>query len=189
MRGGEYVNGYLYSSVYFSGNYGWCVHASDVDAKIQSEDNIDGVDPAYLDGVTGINNRTMIMAVSAEAALVIVYMCILQIWNLIRDRRLIRGYLPTLLLPISQFCFSAGANLSAVGHSDSYSIAFFLGAILGFCLDIYWMYELLYRSRRTEAEQELREIAEMYGGTYQTEYREQIFTALVSMELKKVYES
>ena len=35
----------------------------------------------------------------------------------------------------------------------------------------------------------LREIAEMYGGTYQTEYREQIFTALVSMELKKVYES
>ena len=116
------------------------------------------VDPVYLDGVTGINNRTMIMAVSVEAALVIIYMCILQIWNLIRDRRLIKGYLPTLLLPISQFCFSAGANLSAGGHSDSYSIAFFLGAILGFCLDIYWMYELLYRSRRTEAEQELREM-------------------------------
>lgn len=116
------------------------------------------VDPVYLDDVTGINIRSTILAASAEAALVIMYMCILQIWNLIRDRRLIKGYLPTLLLPGSQLCFSSGANLSAGGHSDSYSFAFFMGAILGFFLDIYWMYELLYRSRRTEAERELQKL-------------------------------
>lgn len=33
-----------------------------------------------------------------------------------------------------------------------------MGAILGFFLDIYWMYELLYRSRRTEAEREFQKL-------------------------------
>ena len=116
------------------------------------------VNPALLDHAAGCNVYAVVMNITAEAVLVLVYMCTLQLWNLIRDRRLIKGYLPTLLLPVSQACFALRFNVGVGGHSDSYSMAFFLGAILGLCLDIYWMYELLYRSRRTEAERKLKEM-------------------------------
>ena len=116
------------------------------------------VNPGYLEHAVGINTYVNIMAISAEAFLIMVYMCTLQIWNIIRDRRLIKGYLPTLLLPVSQACFSVRANLAVGTGMDAYSVSFFMGAFLGFCLDIYWMYELLYRSRRTEAERKLKEM-------------------------------
>ena len=116
------------------------------------------VNPSYLEEVTEIDAHVNIMAVSAQAVLLVVYMCFLQLWNLIRNRHLIKGYLPLLLLPISQGFFSVWADLSEENRASSYSIAFFLGAFLGFCLDIYWMYELLYRSRRTEAERKLKEM-------------------------------
>ena len=116
------------------------------------------VNPALLDQAAGCNVYAVVMNITAEAVLVLVYMCTLQLWNLIRDRRLIKGYLPTLLLPVSQACFALRFNVGIGGHSDSYSMAFFLGAILGLSLDIYWMYDLLYRSRQTEVEQELKEM-------------------------------
>ena len=116
------------------------------------------VNPALLDQAAGCNVYAVVMNITAEAVLVLVYMCTLQLWNLIRDRRLIKGYLPTLLLPVSQACFALRFNVGIGGHSNSYSMVFFLGAILGLCLDIYWMYDLLYRSRQTEVEQELKEM-------------------------------
>ena len=116
------------------------------------------VNPTLLDQAAGCNVYAVVMNITAEAVLVLVYMCTLQLWNLIRDRRLIKGYLPTLLLPVSQACFALRFNVGVGGHSDSYSMVFFLGAILGLCLDIYWMYDLLYRSRQTEVEQELKEM-------------------------------
>ena len=116
------------------------------------------VNPALLDHAAGCNVYAVVMNITAEAVLVLVYMCTLQLWNLIRDRRLIKGYLPTLLLPVSQACFALRFNVGIGGHSNSYSMVFFLGAILGLCLDIYWMYDLLYRSRQTEVEQELKEM-------------------------------
>ena len=60
------------------------------------------VNPALLDHAAGCNVYAVVMNITAEAVLVLVYMCTLQLWNLIRDRRLIKGYLPTLLLPVSQ---------------------------------------------------------------------------------------
>ena len=119
------------------------------------------VNPSYLEELTIIDVHANIMAVSAQAILLVVYMCFLQLWNLIRNRHLIKGYLPLLLLPISQGFFSVWADLSDENRTSSYSIAFFLGAFLGFCLDIYWMYELLYRSRKTEAERKLKEMHHM----------------------------
>lgn len=116
------------------------------------------VNPALLDQAAGCNVYAVVMNITAEAVIVLVYMCTLQLWNLIRDKRLIKGYLPTLLLPVSQACFALRFNVGVGGHSDSYSMVFFLGAILGLCLDIYWMYDLLYRSRQTEVEQELKEM-------------------------------
>ena len=116
------------------------------------------VNPTLLDQAAGCNVYAVVMNITAEAVLVLVYMCTLQLWNLIRDRRLIKGYLPTLLLPVSQACFALRFNVGIGGHSNSYSMVFFLGAILGLCLDIYWMYDLLYRSRQTEVEQELKEM-------------------------------
>lgn len=114
--------------------------------------------PSYLDVATEINIQTTIIGVAGEAGIIVVYLIMLFIWQMLNNHVLIKGYLPTLLLPISQLCFSVGANLRPRGDSASYSIAFFIGEIAGFVLDIYWMGELLFRSRRAEAQQELREM-------------------------------
>ncbi len=127
--------------------------------------------PAFFDVATGVSLDSAIMLAIAEAIMVLCYIALIFLWNMLNSRILIKGYIPTLLLPISQVFFAIGANLSLQGQGTKYTVCFFVGEILGFILDIYWVQELYFRSKRAEAEQELRELRYMMQ-LEQVHYRE-----------------
>lgn len=114
--------------------------------------------PELLNRMAEVNAVSVLFGLLGDMVMVIDCILTVIMWTIIMEHKLIKGFFPTLLLPASQSLFVINEYGRMYGQWEHVSIFLIIGASMGLVCDMYWFYEVIYRSRQAEAEVELKEL-------------------------------
>lgn len=103
--------------------------------------------------LNSINFYSTVMQIVPMCMVCIIFVLFLFLWHLLDIHILMLDFFPMLILPIGQMLFAFGLAMEGQGRYNTY---FFIAETLSFILEMYWIYDLTMRGRRTALEEELK---------------------------------